>query len=138
MTITPEKPPMGSDIDNDTIWLQEITAREEEHRHAFVARDLERLTALWSDAFLVNSPMNRVHNKRQVLDLLRAGTIAHSSFDAQIDAIERRGDLVIVMGSERIINAPDSPVVNRRFTNVWRPEDGSWRLIMRHANIAAN
>ena len=39
------------------------------------------------------------------------------------------------MGSEQVTNAPDGPVLLRRFTNVWRAEDGSWRLIVRHANI---
>jgi len=116
-------------------WLQEIAALEEKHREAFVSCDLNQLAVMWSDELLVNSPINRVHSKDQVLDLLRAGTIAHASFDAQIDTIERRQDLVVVMGSERIVNAPGTPVVNRRFTNVWRSEGGAWRLFLRHANI---
>ena len=117
--------------------LQEITELEAEQRRAFVARDLERLSALWSDGLLVNSPMNRVNDKRQVLDLLRAGIIAHVSFDALVDRIERREDLVVVMGGERIVNAPGEPALHRRFTNIWRREDGSWRMILRHANIVA-
>jgi ketosteroid isomerase-like protein len=116
-------------------WSQQVLAREEESRRAFVARDIERLTEVWSDELLVNSPINRIHNKQQVLDLPRAGTIAHSSFDAEIEAVERRHDAVIVMGSESIVNAPGSAVITRRFTNVWRREGGSWRLFLRHANI---
>jgi len=117
------------------ISLQAVAACEDESRRAFVARDCERLSELWSNQLLVNSPINRVHNKQQVLDLLRAGTIAHSSFDAAIEAIEELGDLVVVMGQESIVNVPGSLVVTRRFTNVWRQERGTWQLLVRHANI---
>ncbi len=116
-------------------WEREVRALEKEGRRAFIARDLGRLEVLWSDDLVVNSPINRVHDKQRVFDLLRAGTIAHSSLEGEIDLIQRYGDLVVVMGSERVTNAPDGPVIPRRFTNVWRAEDGSWRLIVRHANI---
>ena len=125
------------DIEDLGNWSQLVLAREEESRRAFVGRDIERLTELWSDELLVNSPINRIHNKQQVLDLLRAGKIAHSAFDAHIEAVERRHDVVIVMGSESIVNAPGDAVITRRFTNVWRPEGGSWRLFLRHANIVS-
>ena len=116
-------------------WEKEIRALEEEGCRAFVAGDCGRLEVLWSDDLIVNSPINRVHDKQRVFDLLRAGTIAHSSLRSEIELIQRHGDLVVVMGSERVTNAPDGPVIPRRFTNVWRAEDGSWRLLFRHANI---
>ena len=118
-------------------WQQEIAALEEAHRRAFLERDVERVASLWSDQLLVNSPLNRVNDKQQLLALLRAGTSAHSEMDERIDVVERRKDLVVVMGSERIVNAPGGPAFHRRFTNVWRQEDGSWRLLLRHANIIA-
>lgn len=119
----------------DDGWRQKIPALEDQACRAFIARDLVRLAELWSDELLVNSPINRVHDKRQALDLLGAGTIAHSSLTSNIETIERRRDLVVVMGSELVINSPGSSVINRRFTNVWRREEGSWRLLLRHANI---
>lgn len=122
-------PQKGADL------MQEMTAWEDEHRRAFVARDIERLDQMWSDELVVNSPINRVHRKRQVLDLLQAGTIAHVSLDAQIETAERQGDLAIVMGSERVVNTQGGPVIHRRFTNVWQAEDGKWRMIARHANV---
>jgi len=39
------------------------------------------------------------------------------------------------MGSERVVNSPDSAAITRRITNAWRLEAGSWRLLVRHANI---
>ncbi len=124
------------DIENEHHWQEDIVALEAEARRAFVARDLGRLAQLWSDELLVNSPIKRVHDKRQVLDLLRAGTIAHCSLEGHIEAIVRRQDLVVVMGSEQVVNAPDSPVISRRFTDLWRWEVDSWRLLVRHANIS--
>jgi len=116
-------------------WEKEIRALEKEGCRAFIARDLGRLEVLWSDDFIVNSPINRVQDKQRVFDLLRAGTIAHSTLESEIDLIQRFGDLVVVMGSDRVTNSPDGPVIKRRFTNVWRLEEGSWRLFVRHANV---
>jgi ketosteroid isomerase-like protein len=116
-------------------WLQTIVAREQEHRRAFVACDFESLSDLWSDELVVNSPVNRVHNKQQVLALLRAGTIAHLSFEAELETIERRQNLLVVMGREVVVNSPGTGAISRRFTNVWRSQNGSWRLVVRHANI---
>lgn len=118
-----------------TDWTHEFTTLEEAHRRAFLDRDIETLSKLWSDGLLVNTPLNRVNDKRQVLGLLKAGTIAHTSFEADIEVIERRDDLVFVMGGERIVNGPGTPVIHRRFTNVWRTEGGAWRMVLRHANL---
>lgn len=118
-------------------WEQEVRALEDEGHRAFLARDLERLDALWADTLVVNSPINQVHEKKRVLELLRAGTIAHSSMRGQIEVIQKNGDLVVVMGSDVVTNSPDGPPIRRRFTNVWLAEGGSWRLIVRHANVIA-
>jgi hypothetical protein len=119
-------------------WRQEVVALEDEACRAFVARDIERLNTLWSDQLLVSSPINKVLDKRRVLDLLQAGTIAHYSLKGSIDTIERRQDLVVVMGSELVMNSPGGHVIKRRYTNVWRAEGPSWRLLVRHANIILN
>jgi ketosteroid isomerase-like protein len=116
-------------------WERDVRALEDEGRRAFLARDLGRLGDLWSEHLLVNSPINRVHDRQRVLGLLGAGTIAHSSMQCEIEVIQRFENLVVVMGSEAVMNAPGGPVVRRRFTNVWRAEGGSWRLIVRHANV---
>ena len=120
-----------------TGWQQEIRALEDESRRAFLARDLERLNDLWSDNLLVNSPIDRVHDKQRILDLLRAGTIAHSSLESQIEDIQRHGNLVVVMGGELVTDKPDGPIIRRRFTNLWHTEGGSWRLVVRHANVTS-
>lgn len=114
-----------------------ILSLEEAGREAFLARDVARLDALWSDALQVNSPINRVHSKQQVLALLQVGVIAHTALEATVDSLVRHGDLVVVMGSERVVDDPAAPPIHRRYTNVWRREGEAWRLFVRHANIVA-
>lgn len=124
--------------DNDrSAWQERIRALEDESRLAFLARDLDRLDELWSDHFVVNSPINRILDKREVLDLLQKGVIAHSQLEQHIELIRRNGDLVIVMGSELVTNSPDAFIVRRRFTDIWRQEGSSWRLFARHAHVTS-
>ena len=75
----------------------------------------------------------RTHIERHAS--LRGHTIAHSSLKGHIETLKRRQDPVVVMGSERVVNSPDSAAITRRITNAWRLEAGSWRLLVRHANI---
>jgi len=50
---------------------------------------------------------------------------------------------VFIMGLETVEPRVDTPSaglsagrkVQRRFTNVWREEGGTWRLYARHANV---
>lgn len=121
----------------DTDLTREFRTLESRNREAYLARDIEGLSRLWSEDLVVNSPINRVHHRPQVLDLLAAGVIAHSSYDVDIEVVDRLGEIVVIMGAERIINAPGTPMVHRRFTNVWRQEAGAWRLFLRHANVIA-
>lgn len=108
---------------------------EREHTRAFLERDIARLEDLWSDQLLVNSPMNRVLEKRKVLELLDAGLIAHDTYEVEIELVRETDDTLVVMGSDRVTMKPGSPVLQRRFTNVWRREDGRWRMFVRHANV---
>jgi ketosteroid isomerase-like protein len=122
-------------------WEQDILAREEENRVAFLTADLAALDQLWTDDFLVNSPLNFVNNKQRTLALLEAGRIRHSSLTSQIEQMIRHNDVVVVMGSDRVTDPGDETITHRRFTNLWRLEAGGWRCFARHANkveITAN
>jgi ketosteroid isomerase-like protein len=115
-------------------WEKDVRAREEENRAAFLAADVAALDRLWTDDFLVNSPINVVNGKRQTLALLEAGRIRHTSMTTAIEQMARHGDVVVVMGSDRVTDPPDGTITHRRFTNLWRLEGGSWRCFARHAN----
>jgi len=119
-------------------WEREIAALEADNRRAFLARDLERLGQLVSERFLVNSPLGTVHERKRVLELLRTGAIAHASLDHRVETMRRYGDVVVVMGGETYSDAPGGPPIQRRFTNVWAADGGTWRIIARHANVVGD
>lgn len=114
-------------------WNDHVRQIEEECRLAFLAQDIDRLRQHWSDDLFVNSPMNRVNDRSQVLGLLERGVIRHESLEQHIEVISKHDDTIIVMGHDRVKNAPDGPVITRRFTNVWSLTDGALKLIARQA-----
>lgn len=116
-------------------WEQDIRACEEQNRVAFLAADVAVLDRLWTDDFAVNSPINVINDKPKTLALLQTGRIRHTSLAAEIEHISRHGDVVVVMGSDRVTDPPDGIVTHRRFTNLWRREGGEWRCFARHANV---
>ena len=126
-----------SSADQDSDWQAAIASLEDDANRAFLARDLARLDELFSDELIVNSPINSINDKKTILHLLGTGVIGHVSSTIRHELMRRDGDLVIVMGSDTVKNAPTEPVLQRRFTNVWRNEAGRWRLYIRHANVIA-
>jgi ketosteroid isomerase-like protein len=131
--VEPSNPAAGGNA-----WRRQITALQEEGRRAFLAADVSRLRQIFADDLLVNSPIHRVHDKSQVLDLLERGVVRHSSSVEHIETMKRQGDLVTVMGYDVVTDPPDEKPVRRRFTNVWRADGDSWRLIVRHATPMAS
>ena len=118
-------------------WEQDVRSREEENRVAFLAADLAALDRLWTDDFLINSPINVVNDKQRTLALLEAGRIRHTSLSQKVEHMYRHGDVVVVMGSDQVTDPPDDTVTHRRFTNLWRLEQGEWRCFARHANAVS-
>lgn len=115
-------------------WEAEIRALEEQARAAFLAADITTLQRLWADGYVVNSPLNSVHRKEKVLELLQAGRIRHSSYVIEVEHISRHGDTVVVMGRDTVTDPPDGAVTHRRYTNIWQWDGGAWRSTARHAN----
>lgn len=118
-------------------WEQDIRAREEENRAAFLAADLAALDRLWTDDFSVNSLLNSVNDKRRTLALLEAGRIRHTSLAFEIEHMACHGEVVVVMARDRVTDPPDGTITHRRFTNLWRLEAGAWRCFARHANVVS-
>ncbi len=116
-------------------WEHDVRAREEENRVAFLAGDVAVLARLWTDDFLVNSPLSLVNDKPRTLALLETGRIRHSSLTVEIERMSCHGDVVVVMGRDRVTDGSEHAVSHRRFTNLWRLDDGAWRCFARHANV---
>ena len=142
LSISPGSVAMAQDQTADE---QRVRALDNEEREAALHRDLPALERLWSDQFLLNAPNNKVVvGKRAVMDaFVHSGVINFSRFDRQIESIRADGPFVIIMGLETVQPISDAPsaglvagqVVNRRFTNIWKNEGGTWRLYVRHANV---
>ncbi len=118
-------------------WQDEIRAREEEARLAFLKPDLTALAGIFADALVVNSPLQRLMTRPLLFEALRTGRIRHLEHEAEIEYLSRYGDMIVVMGNDRVVDPPDRAVSHRRFTNVWSRQDGAWLLVARHAHIVS-
>jgi ketosteroid isomerase-like protein len=120
-----------------------VRSVDDQERIAALKRDVPALERLWSDHFTVNAPNNQVVvGKRAVLEtFVHRGIVNFSSFERTIQFIHVDGDFAIIMGAETVRPIGDAPMsgqtVQRRFTNIWRKEAGTWRLYARHANVIA-
>jgi ketosteroid isomerase-like protein len=117
-----------------------IRAREDEERRAVLARDFDALERIWAAEFTVNAPTNKVIvGAATVLGAFRQGVVHYTSFERNIEQIRISGDHAIVMGRETVKPTGKAPLagktVERRFTNIWRREGGTWRAVARHANV---
>lgn len=118
---------------------------DDQERIAALQRDVAALERFWSDEFTVNAPDNRVVSGKQALldTYVRGGVINFSSYERRIEFIRADGDFVVIMGAESVQPISDAPAaglragetIQRRFTNIWRREAGTWRLYWRHANV---
>src|SRR5262245_65563611 len=108
-------------------WEQDIRAREEENRVAFLAGDVAVLDRLWTDDFLVNSPLSLVNDKPRTLALLQAGRVRHSSLTVDIQQMACHGDVLVVVGRDRVTDRPEQIVSPRRRRNLARRHRASVR-----------
>jgi ketosteroid isomerase-like protein len=109
---------------------------------AFAAQDIEAVAALFAQDLVVNTPANRVARLEAILGFFKAGRMNYESAEETIEALDARGDQVVIMGAEvvtpRDTAANAGKTVRRRFTDVWRREpDGRWRLTIRQATITS-
>jgi len=124
---------------------QRVRTLDNEERLAALKRDIPALERLWSDHLSVNAPNNQVvAGRHAVLDaFVRSGVINFATFERHIEFIRVDGPFVIIMGLETVQPISDAPsaglvagqTIGRRFTNIWKKEDGTWRLFVRHANV---
>ena len=118
----------------------EIRRLDHAEAEALLHKDVPTLENLWAEDFTVNNPRNGITNgRKEVVALIRNGTIDYASFDREIEKMLFHGDTVIVMGLETIRPVGKAPfagqVVRRRYTHFWMRRKGRWLLTARHANV---
>jgi ketosteroid isomerase-like protein len=120
-------------------WEQAVRAAEAGHVATALGNDAAAWDALLSDDFIVNSPRNTIVEKPALLDMVRNGYLSVSAFEQKIEAVRRFGDMAVVMGEDVQTWSPPSPNAgqthHRRFTDIWRLEDGAWRFVARQATL---
>ncbi|HKX26327.1 MAG TPA: nuclear transport factor 2 family protein [Blastocatellia bacterium] len=108
--------------------------------NAVLQRDVAALEGLWAEDLTVNNPRNGIsRGRKEVLELVRSGSINYSSFVRETETVLIHGDTVILMGLEIVKPIGNAPfageTVRRRFTDIWMKRDGKWLLTARHANV---
>jgi ketosteroid isomerase-like protein len=106
---------------------------------AAVSDDHAAFAALLADDLAVNNPQNGVSVKGATGQRSAAGLISYARYDRVIDYAGLRGDMVLLMGEEIVLpKGPDGGAaheVHRRFTDLWMPTGGRWKLTARQATI---
>ncbi|MDR6845587.1 nuclear transport factor 2 family protein [Flavobacterium granuli] len=109
------------------------------HARAIFEGDAVALDSLMNNDVTVNHPTNRiVKEKKELLNLIKQGTIRYTSFERTPEQFLFYKDMVVVMGSEIVVPTKGAPnaekKLNRRYTNIWMKQNGRWQLTVRHAN----
>ncbi|HUR37689.1 MAG TPA: nuclear transport factor 2 family protein [Terriglobales bacterium] len=106
---------------------------------AMLEKDIPALEKYFSDDFVVTNPFNKFLTKKQVLDGVRSGRIAFTSFERKVEYAHVYGDAVVLAGVETGVPTGLMPGAGQpmtlRFTSVWRKQQGAWREVARHASV---
>lgn len=88
---------------------------------------------------VVNNPQNGISRAGATSRRNAAGRISYARYDRIVEYAGRLGDMVLLMGEERVLPKGDSPgaghEVRRRFTDLWRRTGGRWLLAARQATV---
>ena len=111
--------------------------------------DADAFGELISEEFVASDPSNTIRHRDDLIALVASGRLKYESIDTSIDYADQLGDdLVVVMGTEstsqsavpvdgELRNTALSNTLIRRFTNVYRKEQGVWRLLIKQSTIIA-
>ena len=96
----------------------------------------------YSSTFVANTPGNVVVTGKQMLERFARGTLSYASVEQRLEYAGSHGpDIVVLMGEEIVVPGPNAADagkrIRRRFTDVFRKENGEWRHDLRHANVIA-
>jgi len=107
---------------------------------AMRAVDIAGVEALMAPDILVNAPINKVVDRKNIIGRVKAAQISYEAEAAEaFEFVGVRGDMVVIMGEEVLRPNKEAPYAGkteyRRSTDVWKPFDGVWKLWIRQATI---
>jgi hypothetical protein len=120
-----------------------LRAADAEQMRIIVEGDAAAQKSFMHDNYIINGPSNRVMRKPVLVEMLAHGKMASERFERVIEGTAITGNIGIVMGREIVRPAAGSELaerfgrrdLNRRFTNVFLFENGSWRFLARQATV---
>jgi hypothetical protein len=94
----------------------------------------------YSSTFVANSPGGGVINGPQMQAAFAKGSVSYAKVEMKLDYAGSHGpDMVVLMGEETVVAGPGARnagvPVRRRFTDIFRKENGEWRHDVRHASV---
>lgn len=107
--------------------------------NALIADDRGVFAGLLASDLVVNNPQNGISIPGATARRDAAGLITYSRYERSIEYAGKLGDMVMLMGDERVVPKGSAPMagkeVRRRFTDVWKMVSGRWVLAARQATI---
>ena len=120
--------------------VQEVLALRRAGIAAMTTTGVTAESERYSSTFVANTPGNAVVTGEQMLANFAKGTVSYASVEQHLDYAGSHGpDIVVLMGEEIVVPRAGAPNagkrIHRRFTDVFRKENGEWRHDLRHANV---
>jgi hypothetical protein len=96
----------------------------------------------YSSTFVANTPAGGVVSGEQMRAAFARGSVSYAEVEQKIEYAGSHGpDLVVLMGEEVVVPRAGAPNagkrIHRRFTDIFRRENGEWRHDVRHANVVS-
>jgi hypothetical protein len=122
--------------------VQEVLELRRQGIAAMTSGEATAATERYSSTFVANTPGNAVVTGREMSQLFARGAVSYLSVEQRLDYAGSHGpDIVVLMGEEIVVPGPNArdagKSIRRRFTDVFRKENGEWRHDLRHANVIA-
>jgi hypothetical protein len=94
----------------------------------------------YSSTFVANSPGGGVINGEQMRAAFASGNVSYAEVEMKLDYAGSHGpDVVVLMGEEIVVPGPTArnagQRIRRRFTDIFRKENGEWRHDVRHSSV---
>jgi hypothetical protein len=120
-----------------------LRAADAEELRIVLSGDADAMRLLTHPNYMVNSPVNQIVRRDQLIKMLSEGQIASDAIERTIEATAITGNVGIVMGRETQKPKPTSELgrvhsektLERRFTNVFLFEEGNWHLLARQSTV---
>ena len=138
-----------AEVDAENPAVREVLTLQDQLHRFGVAGDARSFGALISEDFVASDPTNTIRHRDELVTLVSNGRLQYESIETSIDYAQQIGDdLVVIMGTESTVQSAVpadhdfeavalSHKLKRRFTNVYRNEQGEWRLLIKQSTIIA-